>query len=59
MAIVRFWGEWKLAFAATKLRQNKTKTLKLSPVVNVKSSHNASHSTLGFIQFALIDGCCR
>ena len=59
VAIVRSWEGWKLAYAAKKLRQYKTKILKLSPVVNAKSSHNASHSTLGFMQFALIDGCCR
>ena len=56
MAIVRSWVEWKLAFAAKKLRQYKTKILKLSPVVNTKSSYNVSHSTMGFMQFALIDG---
>ena len=59
VAIVRSWGEWKLAYAAKKLRQYKTNLLKLSPVVNVKSSHNASHSILSFMQFALIDECCR
>lgn len=59
VAIVRSWEGWKLAYAVKKLRQYKTKILKLSPVVNAKSSHNASHSTLGFMQFALIDGCCR
>ena len=59
MTIVRSWGEWKLAYAAKKLRQYKTNLLKLSPVVNAKSSYNASHNILGFMRFALIDGCYR
>ena len=59
VAIIRSWGEWKFAYDAKKLRQYKTNLLKLSPVVNAKSSHNASHSILGFMQFALIDECCR
>ena len=51
-------GEWKRAYAAKKLRQQKTNLLKLSLVWNVMRSHNASHSILGFMQSALIDGCC-
>ena len=59
VAIVRSWKEWKLTYATKKLRQYKTKILKLSLVVNTKSSHNVSHRTLGFMQFPLIDECCR
>ena len=52
VAILRSLGEWKLAYAAKKLRQYKINLLKLSPVVHAKGSHNASHSILGFMQFA-------
>ena len=54
-------GRVEACICCQEIEAVQNKLIELSPVVNAKSSHNASHSILGFMQFAfyLIDGCCR